>query len=154
MRKVPVKNYAILILIIIVVFVLTLFLRNLYIKNSNVNKSNFNMIEVNDFDQYAIENSDLILYIYNSNSNKDKDFQVDFSNKLKENNLYEYIVSIDCYKSENKLNRILNNKYQIDVDTYSTPIILIIKDNKKDSLIYVNTENYNIDVLMNYKVFK
>ncbi len=154
MRKVPFKNYLILGIIILIVFFLTLVLRKTYIDANKNDAVSFNTIEIKDFNQYTIENSDLILYMYNSRNNLDESFQSEFVKKLKKVNLYERVVGIDCDGVENDLNKILKEKYNIDIDTFHTPIILIIKDNKKDSVIYVNINNYNINTIINYKVFK
>lgn len=86
MRKIPMKNYIILLAITIVTILLVVYLVNLYqTKKDYENNVNHRMIflkeiKVEDFDNYITENPEGFIYLSNSSKEELKDIE----NKLKE----------------------------------------------------------------------
>ena len=90
MRKIPQKNYYILIILLFVTIILTLSLSSIYKKKDSFVSSFYeyaNKINSFDFDEYIIENSDLIIYISDKYSLSNESFETKFANKLDKLNL-------------------------------------------------------------------
>lgn len=156
MREVPKKNYYILLVLLIVTILVTLILSNLYI-NKDKPISDFykysNKITVDDFDQYMLENSDVIIYISDKYNLKNETIEKKLKNKIEKLNLKQNLIYIE--KSEiNKqfLNKFEKN-YKIDINLKKAPLIIVVVDDKviRNEMI---TENIDLDSVIKSEDFK
>lgn len=157
MRKIPFKNYFILVLLLMFVFFFTLALANMYTNKIQVKTDffeAFKRIDVNDFNQYIIENPDAIIYISSVYDEANKQFEKDFRKVLNKNNLHDFVVCIDKStlnkESEEQINLILNT----NIDFSHQPIILVLDEKQIKNIVYVNPKIYDENTIIDYGVFK
>ncbi len=150
------KNYLILIVLILFTVLLTLFLSNIYI-NKDRQVSDFyiysNKILPNEFEQYMVDNSDLIIYISDKYDLSNSPFESKFENKLNELNLKSNLVYIDKNDINNDFLEKLKNDYEININLKNCPIIIVVVDKKVIKTTSV-LQDSNIDTIIDYEVFK
>ena len=156
MKKIPQKNYYILVVLVLVTIILTLSLASIYREKDKL-VSNFytyaNKINNSDFDEYIIENSDLIIYISDKYDLSNESFEASFIKKIDELNLKSKLVFIDKSGIDKKfLNKIQKN-YKIKININNIPIIIVVVDRKVVKSVYV-TPNSNVDTIIEYEVFE
>lgn len=156
MKKIPNKNYIILIVLLAVTVLLTLFIADIYTSKNKLT-SNFyeisNKITPTEFNQYMSEHSDVIIYISDKYDLTYESFEKEFESKLGELNLKENLVYIDKEQIDDEFLVELKNTYRINIDIERTPIIVVIVDNTVVKNIYVDS-NSNVDIFIDYKVFE
>lgn len=155
MRKVPLKNYIILVVVFILVFLLTIALANLYNNQGKKIETNFfefyNKIDMRDFNQYIIENPDAIIYISDRYDKSTSKFESKLKKYIQKNNLYDYVICIDKNNIDNSDKiKILDQK----IDFSSYPIVIVVNDGKIVNISYVDINNFDISRIIDYKVFK
>lgn len=155
MRKVPLKNYIILVVVFILVFLLTIALANLYNNQGKKIETNFfefyNKIDMRDFNQYIIENPDAIIYISDRYDKSTSKFESKLKKYIQKNNLYDYVICIDKNNIDNSDKiKILDQK----IDFSSFPIVIVVNDGKIVNISYVDINNFDISRIIDYKVFK
>ena len=156
MRKIPQKNYFILIGLVLATIIITLSLASLY-KSKDKIVSNFykyaNKINSSEFSEYIVENSDLIIYISDKYDLSNEAFETGFKNKLDKLNLKSKLVFIDKSDIDNKFLDSLEKNYDIKIDKERLPIIIVIVDKKEIKSIYVTPET-DVDTIIEYGVFE
>lgn len=156
MRKIPSKNYIILIILLAVTVFLTFMLSNIY-KSKNKLTSNFyeysNKIQTDEFDQYIVENPDAIIYISDKYDLTYETFEEKFKEKIDTLNLKDKLVFIDKNKIDSDFIKKLKNNYKININIENTPIILVIIDKNIVKSIYVD-EYSNTDEFIDYDLFE
>lgn len=155
MRKVPLKNYIILVVVFILVFLLTIALANLYNNQGKKIETNFfefyNKIDMRDFNQYIIENPDAIIYISDRYDKSTSKFESKLKKYIQKNNLYDYVICIDKNNIDNSDKiKILDQK----INFSSFPIVIVVNDGKIVNISYVDINNFDISRIIDYKVFK
>lgn len=115
-KKIPLKNYIILIIIFIVFVLLVFYMRDWYLTTRVYYNENSPVLEVStemnqeEFNSYAQENPDFILYVSSGYTDSIKSFENDFSNYIVDNNLN--VVYIDASKVDiNTFNDYLKNNF-------------------------------------------
>ena len=128
-RKIPVRNYLIVLVVSIIVIILVLYLRAFYLSYDTYKQSGqrINEITQDDFDFIISEATDNILFVgYNS---KDM-YKVEkkLYKELKRANLLDKLLywNVNDYLKNNKYIDILRSKYT-NVEINEAPSIIIIK---------------------------
>lgn len=156
MQKKGIKNYIILILLILCTIIVTFVLSNIY-KNKDKKVNPFyeyaNKITIDEFDQYMLENSDVIIYISDKYSLQYEQFEKKFKSKIIESNLNEKIIFIDKKDINKKFISKLQKQYNISINLNKIPIILIIVDKELQKQIYVNADT-NVENFIDYEDFQ
>lgn len=156
MKKIPTKNYFILVVLLVVTAVLTLSLSNIY-KNRDRLVSNFynyaNKITNEEFDEFLLEQSDLLIYISDKYDITNEYFEKEFEKKIDELNLKSSLVYIDKKELDKSFLNKLSKKYNINIDTSKLPVIVIMLDKKVVKYIYVTTDS-NVDEVIDFEVFE
>ena len=156
MREIPKKNYMILAVLILVTVLITLVLSNIYLNREKL-VSNFynnnNTIRTNDFDEYLMEYSDLIIYISDKYDLSHESFEKKFEKKLIDLNLKNNLVYIDKNELDKKFLKKLKEEYDLSIDLKKTPLIVVIIDKKVIKSTIVTNES-NVDTIINYEAFQ
>ena len=156
MREIPKKNYYILVVLLVVTAGLTMLLSNLYLNKEKM-VSNFyeysNKITPQEFNEYIIENPDLIVYISDKYDLTYETFETNFKNKIDNLNLKEKLIYIDKnYINKDFVNE-LKKIYKINIDLNNTPIIIVVIDKKVIKNVSI-TNDSNVDSIIEYGVFE
>ncbi len=156
MKKIPKKNYIILAVLISVTVLLTLTLSNIYLSKEKL-VSNFyndiNEIKPNDFDEYYLEHTDLIIYISDKYDLSNETFEKKFEKKLENLNLKNIVVFMDKNEIDKKFLNKLKDEYNINIDINNTPLIVVVVD--KEFVKGVSVSNLtDVDTIINYEAFE
>ncbi len=156
MREIPKKNYLILAVLLVVTILLTLMFSNIY-KNKEKLVSAFylesNNIAPNEFDEYLMENPDLIIYVSDKYDLSHEKFEEDFENKLKDLNIKNNLVYIDKNEIDKSFINKLKNEYDVNIDISKTPLIIVMVEKSVTKVVQVSNDS-NVDSIINYEVFK
>ena len=156
MKEIDKKNYAVLFILLVVTVILTLSLASIY-KNREKLTSEFynysNAITAKEFDEYALESPDLIIYLADKYDRSFNKFESDFQAKLEDMNLKNKLVYIDKANITKDLLKEFKNDYQINIYKKNLPIIIIMVDKKVIKTININS-NSNVDSIIDFKVFE
>lgn len=156
MNEIPKKNYYILLGLILGTIFLTLSLSYIYI-NKDKTISNFymysNKITSEEFDEYIIENPNLIVYISDKYNLSYEDFEKKFEKKINELNLKDNLVYIDKSSLSKKFLSDLEKKYNLNINRKKLPIIIVISDKRIIKTIFVEPTS-DVETIIDYEVFE
>lgn len=147
-RKIPVKNYIILIAIIIGTFCFCLYLQQWY-KQSEENSIEIGVlakelpkVTVEEFQNYVLENPNIILYISTSTDESIKRFEKNIYNFIVEENIRNHFVYMDASKIDMSLfSQMIKEKSKIQKDDYTnTPNIYVFKEGKVEDILYIKSQ--------------
>lgn len=156
MREIPKKNYYILVVLLVATVLLTLFLSNLYLNKEKLTSDFFNYantITPEDFDEFMMENSDVIIYISDKYDLSHNTFEKKFETKIDELNLKHNLIYIDKEDIDSEFLNKLKNSYKINLDLEKLPIIVVVIDKEVVRNILVNS-NVDVDTLIEYEAFE
>lgn len=149
MKKIPVKNYLYLVVILIVTFLAVINVLDMYKlrtrKETDIYK-NSNTITWKEFEAYISENQDAIIYIYDKYNSSYSDFEKDLEEKIETLYLEDKFIYMDKKELNKKFIEQLYNDYGVKVKYNKKPIIILIIDNEIVRLVEVNDET-DIDSL-------
>lgn len=147
MRNIPKKNYYILAVLLIATIIVTIVLSNLYL-NKDKQISDFykhsNKITMDDFDQYMLENSDVLIYISDKYNLKNENVEKKLKNKIEKLNLKQNLIYVEKSEINQKFLNKIKNDYKINIDLKKVPILIVIVDNKVITNEVI-TENIDFD---------
>ena len=159
LRKVPVKNYVIL-GVVIVVTVLILYYFYLWVdvyKESKINipimDKYMTVINYNELDNYLVENPNTIVYVSVLEDEVIRDFEKKFKAKYKnkkiENEILYMNVTEDIKNDDIRKNMI--SKYKIsDLDLLDVPCVLVFNDGILKSIYSISDNDYDIERFIIY----
>ena len=154
LRKIPVKNYIIL-GIVIVVTMLILYYFYMWVdvyKESKVNipimDKYMTVINYNELDNYVVENPDTIVYVSVLENDEIRQFEKKFKNKYKhdliDNDVLYMNVTDDI--SDKSLKDGMVSKYFVNgLNITNVPCLLVFKDGMLKSIYSVKDNEYDID---------
>lgn len=142
MRKIPVKNYGIAVIIMIATILITFILASIYMDSINVDDKEYlntiSEIKIEEIDNYIIEAHDIMIYVTDSeNSNKIVDR--DFEKIINKYNLNQEVV----YLNLNGLDESFFKKYNIN-GSLKPNTLLIFKEGKIAKIINLNEKNVKL----------
>lgn len=161
-RTIPMKNYIILGLICLGTILISWYAVDLY-KNSNEYQMEQNKrmkilseVKVEELQNYILDNHDVVLYFSSSREKEYAEFEESFKTYLIEEDLTKEIAYVDtddvsksffqtfaknyfkdAWKKENKSFNVLPN-------------IVVLKDGKVDSMLYMSQTTPNLNDVKNY----
>ena len=156
MRKIPSKNYCVVVVLILCTFLVTLFLSNLYKNREKEISPIYNYssrITNEEFDEYFLERQDVIVYISDKHDTSNRKFEKNFIKKIDELNLKDKLIYIDKDELNKKSLEELDKKYNIKVDLNNLPIVISIVDRKVTKIANV-TEESNVNKILEYEDFE
>lgn len=157
MKKIPLKNYFILILIVIITCIFTLFLANFYKegnKTTTVMHGYISEITEKELTDYIIEKPVIFMYISDKFNLINNDFEEDLMKEIKKNNLKDYFVYLNSPELTTNFTEFFKNNYDLTVDTINTPILILINDGEVEDIEYIDINNYDIKQIVKSEVIK
>jgi len=154
LRKIPLKNYIILGVIIVV----TLFILNYFYmwvdayKESKINMPIMDrymtVINYNELDNYVVENPDTIVYVSVLEDEKIREFEKKLKSKYKSNEIDKevlYMNITDDLKDKNIKNEMVS-KYSVNsLNITKVPCVLVFEDSMLKSIYSVSDNGYDVD---------
>ena len=154
LRKVPVKNYVIL---GVVIFITLLILYYFYMwvdvyKESKINipimDKYMRVINYNEFSDYLIENPDTIVYVSILEDEKIREFEKKFKDKYRDNEIENEILYMnitDDIKNKNIKDEMVLKYFVNSLNMTDVPCVLVFSDGKISSIYSVSDNDYDID---------
>ena len=143
-KKIPVKNYYVVLGVSVLIIVLTLYSRTLYLNYINNSKiSSFedktiNQINNDDFDYALTEVSEAILYVSNADDEKISSIDKKIYKLLKKKSLIDKVIYWDIseiYSSGEYLKTLRTKFPEIEEKISLAPLVIYIKDGKAKDII-------------------
>jgi len=144
LRKIPVKNYIILIIILLITFGIIMYLCNWYKVYDEYKRQTpvirgtlSELTSLEELEHYIMENQTTVVYMCTSSDNDCRMFEKDFKKLIEKDNLQDSIVylnlsNIDKNEFIDKFN--LRYQYKVElIDNY--PALVIFEDSKIINLI-------------------
>lgn len=162
MRKIPMKNYFIYLLICLLTFCfLFLFVSRVkkaeIVKHSILNGFLYALSQqevIENLDSYVIDNPNFFLYIAN---HSDENFEKDFKNYIIDNDLKEHIIYFNGWNQldDNFANEFINNFVDsrfksLDLKVYKQSNIYTYQNGKVVDMLYTKRANINIEDVKKY----
>ena len=149
-KKIPVKNYIYLSIIVIASIFIIFYLYRWYdtYRESKLNISIMNnylsVINYNGLDDYIIENKNAIIYVSKLGDEKINKFEKSFKNMVVENDLRNSMLYLDV---TNDNFDIVKEKLQINT---SLPCIVVYTNGKITDVYSITNNNYDMKKLNKY----
>lgn len=156
MKKMPNKNYVILMILLIITVFLVFMARNIYLsKNKVVSKfyEYSNKITRDEFDVYMVENTDAIIYIADKYDLTYEKFENEFKSIIDSQNLKDRVVYIDKSEINDSFVKHLKKEYKIEVDMQKLPVVIEVIDKTNIKTIYID-QTTSASEFINYEEFK
>ena len=153
-KKIPNKNYIIVVTVFMACFVLILLSASWYkgYKDYEVNKSiigeTITEINTKEIDNYLTENTDTLIYISKPSDKNSKKIEKKLKKFINENNLKDKMVYINLSKVDNidEFVSDFNDRYSVNKEITKYPAVIIIKNGKiVDFVSKTDKENLTIE---------
>lgn len=148
MRKVPLKNYIILLFISVITVLVVFYLRNLYLdkkgyeNNNNATMSFLKVLRKYEFDSFITENRDFILYVSDADDASIKEYEEELKNKIIDADYTSNMVYLNI--DENNLS--LFDKYLLNVEPIKyLPCLVAVKDGKITNVYYSLDSQFDVN---------
>ena len=112
-----------------------------------------NSITGDEFNEYVLENPNLIVYISDKYDLTHESFEKKFKNKIDKLNLKDKLIYIDKNDLTKENLKNIKEKYDISINKNSLPLILVINDKKVISSINIDQKS-SADKVVEYEVFE
>lgn len=155
-KKISARNYVILAVLLIATVFLTLLLSNIYISKTKVESDFYqysNKIVANEFEEYVIENPDVIIYISDKYSLENKKQEKKLKEKIESLNLKDKLIFLEKEEVDKEFISMLNKKYKIDIEYGKLPYIIVLNDNEVSTWFHVD-KDINILKWIDFEVFE
>ncbi len=159
LKKIPVKNYIILgVVIVVTLFLLYYFYMwvDVY-KESKVNipimDKYMTVINYNELDNYLVENPDTIIYVSVLEDDEIRNFEKKFKNKYKDKEIFNEVLYMNITNDINNkdIKDEMVNKYSLnDLNITDVPCVLVFSDGVLKSIYSISDNNYDIDRFVIY----
>jgi len=146
MRKVPLKNYLIITIIMMVSVASVFYLVNWYNTNQNHYKETSIIVDLikevkfSEFDDYMTENPDFIIYLGNKMENINVKFEKNLKKFITKKDLQKQFVFMDITEFDNKDSNLVKNHLE-NIANFKAHNYIIIVDNQKIKNILVVDES-------------
>ena len=139
MKKIPLKNYVILLFIILITVVITFVLANFY--NNSLRKTTdiykyANRLKRKEIEEYLDESSSVVIYIADKYDFSKETEEEILKKKIVELNLYNNFIYIDKREFNQKLVDLFNLKYKTKIDIEKIPMIILYSDDNTPKVYY------------------
>ncbi len=150
------KNKILLIIILIVtvllVFAFTKFYKNNYKKQSVIFEY-AKEIRPNDFSQYMVESTDIIILVSDKYDISNDIIFEKLINDLNKNDLKDKLICIDKNLIKDSFLSTLRTVYDIDLDISKIPAIILVSDRVVENISYLNNDT-DLEKVIDYQEFK
>lgn len=148
MKKIPVKNYFILLIIVILVAISTIILTNIYnnrLRKTSIMYNYLSEIKKNDIDTYLTEKPNIILYISDKYDITNNKIEEKLQNEIIKYNAKDYIIFLNINTKNIEFIDKLNKKYNGNIEK-KLPVLVVIEDSQIQKTYY-DLENINLKEL-------
>ena len=154
LRKIPLKNYIIL---GIVIFVTLLILGYFYkwvdvYKESKINipimDKYMEVINYNELDNYIVENPNTIIYVSVLEDENVRVFEKKLKNRYKENKIDKDVLYMNITEElkDSSVKNEMSNKYLLNsLDITDVPCVIVFKEGVLKSIYSVEDNDYDVD---------
>ena len=159
MRKIPVKNYIILGVLLVSTFLLLYYLYS-WLVVYNESKLNqpildkyMNVINYNELDDYLVENPNSIIYVSVLNNQEIRDFEIEFKNILKSNKVKYDMLYMDLTDELNngELSAYVKEKYVFNsLNLSDVPLVLIFQNGQLKYIYALKDNGYDVNRLVTF----
>lgn len=144
MRKIPAKNYALLVALFVVTIAIVLFACDIYNSRSikqyvSVMNDFITEVKLDDLNGYTLENSPVVIYISDKTDSSLKELEENYKELLTDYNLQTYFVYLDVSTNSIDVVAVFEEKYGIKLDSDNLPNLVVITEGKVTDL-YTSTE--------------
>ncbi len=153
-REVPIKNY-IKLGIILLISILILFYLYLWYKTYEENRLNtpimdeyLSIINLNELDDYLIENKNATIYLSKLNDTQIRHFEKNFKTIIQDNGLKNKILYLDLTKEITNEPITITDNYSIEDE--DLPLIITIEDSQVKKVYNIKDNNYDENNLENF----
>ena len=162
MKKIPKKNYIILVLIILATLFLVFFIRDRYISKKEYNsKTNERIdfifeIKEDELESYLMENREVVIYMASSSDNNVVNFEYELKQYVKEEQLGKEVVYINLNNvSKDFFDKFKDKYFSVNLkasktDLIKQPNMLIVENGKVVSIMYNTNKIINIEDTKTY----
>lgn len=157
MKKIPLKNYVVLTMIVLLTVLITVFLSDFYReknKTTSVLSNYISEIKEKELTDYIIEKPVIFMYISDKYDLSNNDFEKKLKNKINKENMKDYFVYLNVTELTTEFKSFFKSNYNLDIDINKTPILIIINDGVVESVEYIDVYNYDINQLVKHEVIK
>lgn len=153
MRKVPLKNYIILLFISVITVLVVFYLRNLYLdkkgyeNNNNATMSFLKVLGKDEFDNFITENRDFILYVSDADDISIKEYEEELKNKIIDADYTSNMFYLNIEGTDSSL----FDRYLLDVESIKQlPCLIAIKDGKITNVYYPLDSQFDVNLSMTF----
>ena len=152
-RKIPSKNYIILGIILFISLLILIYFNtwfSLYrkeIDNKMILDKYLTVINVNEVENYLVENPNSIIYVSALNDDKIRNFERQFKNTLKNKLITRDILYMDLtpYISNDKVMKEFKKKYSLGyADITDVPNIMVFENGELKIIYNISENSYDI----------
>lgn len=157
MRKIPLKNYFVLLVIGVITGVLTLYLSSVYReknKTTTVMHGYISEITEKELTDYIIEKPIIFMYVSDKFDLTNDDFEEDLKKEINKNNLKDYFVYLNSSDLTKEFSNFFKTNYNLEIDITKTPILVLINDGEVKDIEYIDIYNYDIKKIVNLEGIK
>jgi len=158
-RKIPLKNYIILLGLILATIFLVFYLRSWYntskeyYQNNSIMSEYLSELKSDEINSYIIDDPDVVIYYASAKDATIKSFEKQFKKLMEEYEISDDIIYIDSSKEENnniisKLNAISNKK----MEELNIPNLIYIKEGKVNKILYSNSNQISKRDVQNFLI--
>lgn len=144
-RKIPLKNYIYMLLIIVLSIAILYYLYLWFIEynkeqqRNSVIASTMQVININELNTYLIENKNAIIYISTTNNNDIRKYEKKLEKLIKKENITNTMLYMDVTSKLNK-----SNQFELENKKISVPAFLVYEDSNLVE-VYEIDKKFNID---------
>ena len=148
LRKVSVKNYVILAIVLLVSLGLVYYFHLWYKAYSENKLSNKIMdkymdnINYNELDNYLVENNNAIVYVSVLNNSEIREFEKDFKSVFKKKKIKHNVLYMDVTNDIDEFNKVYSN--------ITIPSILVFNSGSLSISYKIDTSDYDLNEIKNY----
>lgn len=152
-KKIPLKNYILLGVVLIITIILVIYL---YMWNNTYEENKLNtmimdeylqVINYNELENYLTENKNAVIYCSKLENKNIRNFEKKFKKVITKNSLNNDILYLDLTK-ELKSSKTSNELKEKNI--YTIPSIIIYKNGTLYSVYDIKNDNYNINKLVDF----
>lgn len=157
LRVIPLKNYLLLLLVLTVTFLLLFYFYSWYDKyeetklNLPILNKYMNVININELDNYLIENPYAVVYVSALNNEKIREFEKLLKKSYKDNLINTELLYLDITKISRNDENNLRLKYSLNnLNILNVPCVLSFKEGVLDSIFSVEANGYDVNTFIIY----
>lgn len=156
-RKIPLKNYFILAVILLCTFLLLYYFYMWFDKyeetrlNRPILNKYMDVINYNELDNYLVENPDTILYVSVLNNEKIREFEKLVKKKYKEDMIDNSLLYLDITNTSSREQKEMEELYYYNnLNILDVPSVIVFSSGKLSSIYSVSDNGYDIDRFVMY----